>query len=187
MVLHRSLRVFNGGDRINPEQESVFVVLQAGKEMGDIRILILDEYAAVCQALAARLSAFSGITVVGATHIFAEGLQLLRLLEPDVVLLELKVKGELTLDPAGRISQVSTVWPGGIIILTSFLDELERAAALQAGARRYLLKNINSEQLIAEIRAVADEAGRVPAGRPLPLQSEGGKPTTLSHGAGFQR
>jgi DNA-binding NarL/FixJ family response regulator len=47
--------------------------------------------------------------------------------------------------------------PVGIIVLTSYSDSDERESALQAGARRYLLKNIDTARLLIEIEAVAGE------------------------------
>ena len=47
--------------------------------------------------------------------------------------------------------------PAGIIVLTSYADDDEREAAMHAGARRYLLKQIDSARLLNEIEAVANE------------------------------
>ena len=51
-------------------------------------------------------------------------------------------------------------WGVAVIILASYVDDFERALLLQAGARRYLVKDINSAELIAAIEEVAREGAR---------------------------
>lgn len=121
-----------------------------------IQVLIIDEHPAVCQALVARLSTAPLLEVVAATNSFQSGLQHIRELEPDVVILELKGLSESRLDPIGAISRAISGRSIGVIVLTSYTDDLERAVALQSGAQRYLLKDIDSERLIAEIQQVAE-------------------------------
>ncbi len=121
-----------------------------------IQVLIIDEHPAVCQALVARLSTAPLLEVVAATNSFQSGLQRIRELEPDVVILELKGLSESRLDPIGAISRAISGRSIGVIVLTSYTDDLERAVALQSGAQRYLLKDIDSERLIAEIQQVAE-------------------------------
>lgn len=124
---------------------------------GKIRILIIDEHPAVSRALRARLRAVSTLEVVGTATSIEQGLEQLRMWQPDVVLLEVKGRNPATFDPIRAISRVLSDRPVGIIILTSYVDEMERAQALQAGAHRYLLKTIDSGRLIAEIEAVAQQ------------------------------
>lgn len=120
-----------------------------------IRVLIIDEHPAVSEALVARLGAVPHIDVVATASSFEEGLLQVRAWQPQVVILELKGRSRYGLDPIGAISRTLSGRPVGVIILTSYRDDIERAIALQAGAHRYLLKNIDSTQLIAEIEAVA--------------------------------
>lgn len=144
--------------------------------MKKIRVLIIDEHPAVCQALATRLNAVTSIEVVGSASTYEEGLAGAGLLKPDVILLELKGSGDNEIEPLNAISRLLVRGPGGVIVLTSYLDEAERQGALDAGARRYLLKDIDSRRLVGEIEAVADEASLfLPAPRIRP------EPTTSSH------
>jgi two-component system, NarL family, response regulator DevR len=126
--------------------------------MDKIRVLIIDEHPAVCKALAARLGAVASIEVVGARSVFQEGLDTLGTARPDVVLLELKWKSEGDREPLAAIARLLDGDSAEVIVLTSFVDEAERNRVLQAGARRYLLKDIDTRRLIAEIEAVAGEA-----------------------------
>ena len=121
-----------------------------------VHLLIIDENLAVSEALLARLSSVPCFEVVATASSFERGLQQVRELEPEVVLLELKGRSRYGLDPIGAISRAVSGRPVGVIVLTSYPDDIEKAVALHSGAHRYLLKDIDSERLIAEIEAVAD-------------------------------
>jgi DNA-binding NarL/FixJ family response regulator len=129
----------------------------SGLPMKIIKVLIVDEHLAVRQALAARLRAFSQIEVVATAQDFREGLECARTTRPDVILLELKGASSLQVNPVGELKGALADHPAGIIVLTSYADDDEREAALSAGARRYLLKHIDSTRLLTEIEAVANE------------------------------
>ena len=120
-----------------------------------IQLVIIDEHPAVSKALVARLAKAPGLEVVASASSFERGLQKVRHFAPAIVLLELKGRSQYGLDPVGAISRAVSGRPVGVIVLTSYPDKFERAVALQAGAQRYLLKDIDSERLIAEIEEVA--------------------------------
>lgn len=129
----------------------------SGLPMKIIKVLIVDEHLAVRQALAARLRAFSHIEVVATAQDFREGLKCARTTQPDVILLELKGTSSLQPNPVGEMKEALADHPAGIMVLTSYADDDEREAALEAGACRYLLKHIDSTRLLNEIEAVANE------------------------------
>ncbi len=127
--------------------------------MDKIQVLIIDEHSAVCRALASRLGAACSIRVVGATSDFAEGKCMAQSVRPDVTLLELKTGGGIrcrrALDPLSAVSELLASGSGSVVVLTSYLDEVEAAAAIDAGAKRYLLKDIDTAGLVHEIEQVA--------------------------------
>lgn len=125
--------------------------------MSKIGLLIIDEYAAVRDALTVRFRASSRIEVLATTGRFSEGLRLSRQLHPDVILME--IKGRQRRGPAMIAEMVEAVAdrPAGIIVLTSYADKGERQTALRHGASRYLLKQIDSGKLLSEIEEVAQE------------------------------
>jgi two-component system response regulator DevR len=127
-----------------------------GKPMKQIKVLIVDEHLAVRQALAARLDSFSHIRVVASAASFAEGLEQVDRHRPDIILLELTGTRD-RLNPVGELYTALAGHPAGIIVLTSYADDDEREAALHAGARRFLLKQIDSANLLREIESVAGE------------------------------
>ncbi len=126
--------------------------------MESIRVHIIDEYPAVCEALAARLGSVASIEVVGAQSVFQDGLDCLAITKPDVVILELKWKSDGECEPVAAFVCRRAARAAAVIVLTSFVDEAERNCVMQAGASRYLLKDIDTKRLIDEIEAVAAEA-----------------------------
>lgn len=130
--------------------------------MDQIDVLIIDEHAAVCRALASRLNAVTSIQVVGATCDLGEGLCLAELAQPDIILLELKWSDHTGSrrryhNPELAISKLLKAGRWSIIVLTSYLDEAEKDSAIAAGAKRYLLKDIDTGRLVTEIEKVIQE------------------------------
>jgi len=126
-----------------------------------ISVLIVDEHPSVRKALAARLMSFPNIEVLASAPTLQQGLESLRTRQPDVVLLDLRNKGDHSSNPVQHMVDMLAGRPVGIIVLTSFADDRERETILHAGAQRYLLKDIDSARLVAEIEAVATEIGAV--------------------------
>jgi DNA-binding NarL/FixJ family response regulator len=122
-----------------------------------IRVMIVDEHPAVRHALKLRLEAFPNIEVVAVAQDCQEGMEKARTALPNVVLMELK--GRNTHQPAAilEMSGVVPENPLGVIILTTYADGEEQQAAFDAGAQRYLLKQIDTAKLVEEIEAVARE------------------------------
>ena len=122
-----------------------------------IGVFIIEEHTAVRQALELCLRSSPGINVISAVSTVAEAAVAGSVQRPDVVLLGLKhndhEKFDLTVEMVKGLAQ----WRIAVIILASYFDDFERALLLQAGARRYLVKDINSAELIAAIEGVAEE------------------------------
>ena len=120
--------------------------------MEPIRMLIIDDHDDVREALEARLDATPDVEVVGCTGCWETGLSKALALEPDVVLLETKRSdGEGLKALACLTDQCASA---DVLVLTSYADAEERAAARSNGAVRYLLKEIDTKQLVREIRSV---------------------------------
>jgi DNA-binding NarL/FixJ family response regulator len=130
------------------------------------RLLIIEEHKAVRQALETRLRSSPFIEVVG-TMTTADALSCLsdgRLNghKPylDIVLLSVKRGNDRQLDLTLELVKRLVRWGAAVIVLASYADEVERELLLQAGASRYLLKDVNTPQLIAEIEAVVTEKAK---------------------------
>lgn len=124
--------------------------------MEKVQLLIIDEHEAVRNALATRLGSTPSIEVVATVHNFSQqGMNYDG--SADVALYGLKSSSDADLDATIAVVEDLTCRGTAVIVLTSYADDIERELLLKSGAYRYLLKNINSNQLIAEILEVAHE------------------------------
>lgn len=126
--------------------------------MKKIRLLIIDQHRAVRTALGVRLRSSKEIDVVAAAQNLGEEHQCVEVNPPDVVLYGLKSSRSLDLD--ATLNDVAELARRRIpvIVLASYADDIERELLFHAGASRYLLKDINSSQLIHEIMKAAGTA-----------------------------
>ena len=120
--------------------------------METIRVMIIDEHPAVRRALKVRLDSTPDIDVIAVAAGIAEGERLAYLTRPNVILLGLKSRpnnAAATLSPAvTSLNKLGSV----VLILSTYPDYVEQEMFVRAGASGYLLKDINSPQLIATIR-----------------------------------
>ena len=121
--------------------------------MASARLLIIDDHETVREALEARLNDAEGLEVISCHGCWKTGLAEATRLKPDVVLLETKRSDGEGLD-ALRCLTEQCPFPN-VVVLTSYPDADEKAKALEMGAARYILKDIDTPQLVREIQAVA--------------------------------
>ncbi len=121
--------------------------------MAPTRLLIIDDHDDVREALESRLRSAAGVEVVGCTGCWETGLQETVKLKPDIVLLEIKRIDGRGLEALRRLTD-ECPWIS-VVVLTSYPDAEEQTEARRDGAVRYLLKDINTSQLVREIRAAA--------------------------------
>ena len=117
-----------------------------------IRVLVADDHYIVRQGLATLLVPRNGMQVVGEATTGAEAVDLALTLQPDVILMDMIMP---ELDGAAAIMRIKAQNPAArILVLTSFGEREKVAAALQAGAAGYLLKDSSPDDLFAAIRSV---------------------------------
>lgn len=119
--------------------------------MGETRILIMDRHAEVRKALAKRLQSVDHYQIVGAVADVPCLLRLIQQALPDIVLYGLHTTHGVKLSSSLHDIQQVVHTGVDVIVLSPFIDEVERDLILQAGAKRYLLKHINTPHLIHEI------------------------------------
>ena len=117
--------------------------------MSQIRLVIIDEHEVVRKALVSHLQQTNQIKVVGSTSSYKEGILQIQTLHPDIVLLETKRSDGAGLETCRQI--VRSHPEIAIVVLTSYQDDKERQEAFMAGATRYILKDIDSAELLQEI------------------------------------
>jgi DNA-binding NarL/FixJ family response regulator len=117
------------------------------------RLYIVDEHDSVRSALADRLNRASELIVLGHSGDAKQVLRDIRAGEPDVVLVEVKRSDGLGLEIVRQIAALPE--PPHLVILTSYPTEWEEEAASRAGAKSYLLKDLDTEELIRHITEMA--------------------------------
>jgi DNA-binding NarL/FixJ family response regulator len=119
--------------------------------MSPARLLIIDEHEVVREALRARLNADAGLEVIACTDCWKTGLKEAEKLRPDVVLLETKRTDGQGLEALRCLAELCP--DTSVVVLTSYPDADEQKKALEMGAARYVLKDIDTAQLAREIQA----------------------------------
>jgi NarL family two-component system response regulator LiaR len=121
--------------------------------MSAIRVLVCDDHAVVREGLRTFVNGEPGMLVVGEAGDGLEAVAQARVLQPDVILLDLVMPRQ---DGPAAIAAILNERPAArVLVLTSFADDALVMAAIKAGALGYLLKDSAPDELIAAIRAVA--------------------------------
>jgi two-component system NarL family response regulator len=123
-----------------------------GRPAPRIRVLIAEDHSLVRRGLAAIINMEDDVTVVGEAGDGEEAIAAWRRLRPDVVLMDLRMP---KLEGVEAIKRIRAEDPkAGIIVLTTFDHDEDIYAGLRAGAKAYLLKDVQPEELLGCIRAV---------------------------------
>lgn len=143
-------------NEVNPagNQTAVDPAVEARGIEAQIRVLIIDDHEGVRRALRVRLSVPRQFDVVGVSPNPAAAASLIRKKRPDVVLLGLHSSSDDELASIVRAVTEMASMTAVVIVLAPYADAIERELLMNAGAKRYLLKHINSDQLIREIESV---------------------------------
>jgi len=118
-----------------------------------VKVLIADDHPLFRQGVVSVLELADGIDIVGVAVSGEEAVRLSAQLRPDVVLMDLRMPGLNGIEATAKIKeQCSDIH---ILVLTMFKDDASVITAMKAGARGYLLKDADSEDIIDAIRSVA--------------------------------
>lgn len=118
-----------------------------------IRVLIADDHEVVRDGLRLILETEEDFQVVGEAADGAAAVQLTGELQPQVVLMDLRMPG---MDGLTAIDQIRARWPTvAVVILTTYNEDDLMMRGLRAGACGYLLKDTNRQTLFATLRAAA--------------------------------
>ena len=141
-----------------------------------IRLMIVDDHADVRDGLKAVFSLVDDLEVVAEAGNGAEALERARSHDPDVVLMDIGMKGEHGIELAARLIDED---PERAVLMLTMHDGVEHAQrALKAGARGYVLKDSRSAEIVGAIRivhaggtylspSVAQALFRAPQARPV--------------------
>jgi DNA-binding NarL/FixJ family response regulator len=118
-----------------------------------LRLLVVDDHPVVRDGIVGMVSSDPGIEVVGEASDGAEAVGLARALEPDVVLMDLRMPGT---DGVAAIRELSRLGvPARVVVLTTYDADADVLPAIEAGATGYLLKDAPRAELLRAIRAAA--------------------------------
>ena len=128
--------------------------------MPDIRVLIVDDHPVVRTGIRNMLEPAMGISVVGEASTGSEALQMIENLQPNVVLLDMKLPDMSGIDVIKQIYEAKS--SSRVLGLSSYDDREFISQLLNYGASGYLLKEEVPEYIIDAVRGVAHgEAGWV--------------------------
>ena len=119
-----------------------------------ITVMVVDDHVIVRAGLAQVLANAPDIQIVGEAADGAEALLLLAAIEPDVILMDLSMPG---MDGVTATRHILREYPQACVVaLTSYGDREHVMAMLDAGARGYLVKDGDPDELVRAVRAAAD-------------------------------
>jgi DNA-binding NarL/FixJ family response regulator len=121
--------------------------------MTGVRVLVADDHPVFREGVRTMLAATPDIDLIAEAKDGAEALALMGEHQIDVALLDVNMPGMSGIEVAGRIAVDRP--EVAVLILTMFADDASVFAALRAGARGYVLKDAERDDLLRAIRAVA--------------------------------
>jgi DNA-binding NarL/FixJ family response regulator len=123
-----------------------------------ISVLLVDDHPVVVEGLRKLLTQTGEIVISAEANDAATGIKLAKQIQPDVVLLDLRMPGATGIQAVRRMREQDV--RSAVIILTSYGDQAYVRQAMEAGADGYLLKSTPPDGLIQSIRNAA--RGRKP-------------------------
>ena len=118
-----------------------------------IRVLIADDHPLYREGMRGRLERATDMEVVGEAASGDEAVRLAEELQPDVILMDIKMPGKNGIEATREVLAANA--GVGVLVLTMFEDDDSVFAAMRVGAKGYLLKDSGGTGVLHAIRAVA--------------------------------
>ncbi|CAM5726251.1 response regulator transcription factor [Streptomyces coeruleorubidus] len=133
-----------------------------GAERKPARVVVADDQTVVREGIVMLLGLLPGIEVVGAAGDGEEAVRLVAEVAPDVVLMDLRMP---RCDGVEATRRIRAEYPGTqVVVLTTYADDESLFPALAAGARGYLTKDADGEEIVRAVHSVlSGDAGLSPS------------------------
>ncbi|MFB6711786.1 MULTISPECIES: response regulator [unclassified Streptomyces] len=119
-----------------------------------ITLVVVDDHPVVRDGLRGMFDSAPGFQVLGEASNGVEGVELVARLDPDVVLMDLRMPG------GGGVAAIAELTRRGdrskVLVLTTYDTDSDTLPAIEAGATGYLLKDAPRDELFNAVRAAAD-------------------------------
>ncbi|GAB3586381.1 response regulator transcription factor [Leifsonia lichenia] len=122
--------------------------------MTPVRLLVVDDHPVVRDGIVGMVSSDQDIEVVGEASDGAEAVRLARSLQPDVVLMDLRMPGTDGVSAIRELRRLGV--PSRIVVLTTYDSDADVLPAIEAGATGYLLKDVPRDDLVRAVHAAAN-------------------------------
>lgn len=122
--------------------------------MDEINVLIADDNDRFRSGLRALIASAPDLTLAGEATTGDEAVRLAEELQPDVILMDIRMPGQNGIEATRQITQTSPHI--GVLMLTMLEEDDSVFAAMRAGARGYLLKGALKAEILRAIRGVAN-------------------------------
>ncbi|MET7536506.1 response regulator transcription factor [Streptomyces sp. NPDC005507] len=119
-----------------------------------ISLLIVDDHPVVRDGLRGMFESADDFTVLGEASNGVEAVELTARLDPDVVLMDLRMPGGNGVDAIKELTRRGA--RSRVLVLTTYDTDSDTLPAIEAGATGYLLKDAPREELFTAVRAAAD-------------------------------
>jgi DNA-binding NarL/FixJ family response regulator len=117
-----------------------------------IRLLLVDDQSLVRQGLKAMLNLEADLEIVGMAENGEEAISQVEILQPDVVLMDLRMP---IMNGSTATKIICDRFPNiKVLVLSTYDEDRDVGDAIRAGAKGYLLKDMPSEQLVEAIRCI---------------------------------
>ena len=120
-------------------------------ELKPTRVLLVDDHAVLRDGLRRIFEREADLSIVGAAETGETAIDLVKVAQPDVVLMDVRMPGMGGIEATRRLRSLHP--QVRVLFLTAYPEFIQEA--LQAGAVGYLLKSAPTDQLLAAIRSVA--------------------------------